>query len=380
MIANLITTRFHDHSYTNPNLLLAIRDLYDRFQLNIIEMNCNKPLIIYTHGSGRLGNQLFSYAHFVAFLRENQDKYDFINFGFIPYSKLLKNTSENLCCTCPTEHNSFMVLKYLAPILETKLSSRLASNCQEKLMVNVTRLIHGYGAISPQCQSLIVNDIYNWSFILGERIQYLDLALPETADYFSRKIFTALAGWSIRSWSLLEKHKQFVRETLAFHPKYVGIARLFIEKLRQEYDFLIGVAIRQGDYRSSGEIYKRFLFEFDQYVNWIQQAKDVFAHKGRIGFILTADEPQDPEKFAGLNVHFSTGIAGGKGHFVESLIELSLCDMIMASGTTFAAWSAFAGNIPLLPLHNLNQKILAEDTLSYFEAIKLFDALGNKIL
>jgi hypothetical protein len=343
-------------------------------------MNCDKPLIIYTYGSGRLGNQLFSYAHFVAFLNENQGKYNFINFGFIPYSKFLKSTSENLCCTCPTEHNSFSVLKYLAPILEAKLSSKLASICQEKLIVNAARLIHAYGAISHHGQSLIANDVYNWSFVVGERVRYLDLALPETVDYFSNKNFIALAGWSIRSWSLLEKHKQFVQEALAFHPKYVDIARPFIDDLRQEYDFLIGVAIRQGDYRSSGEIYKRFLFEFDQYVDWIKQAKSVFSHKGRIGFVLTADEPQDPEKFAGLNVHFSTGIAGGKGHFVESLIELSLCDMVMASGTTFAAWSAFVGNIPLLPLHKLNQVILAEDTLSYFEAIKLFDELGNKIL
>lgn len=343
-------------------------------------MKCNKPLIIYTHGSGRLGNQLFSYAHFIAFLNENPEKYNFINFGFIPYSRLLKNTSENLCCTYPTEHNSFLPLKYLAPILEAKSSSKLVSNSKEKLIVNITRLIHGYGSISPQCQSLIVNDIYNWSFIAGNRIQYLDLALPETVDYFSNKMFTALAGWSIRSWSLLEKHKHFVQEALAFHPRYIDIAQPFVDNLRQKYDFLIGVAIRQGDYRSSGEVYKRFLFEVDQYVDWIQQAKDVFAHKGRIGFVLTADEPQDPEKFTGTSVHFSTGIAGGKGHFVESLIELSLCDMVMASGTTFAAWSAFAGNIPFLPLYKLNQKILEEDALSYFEALKLFDNLGNKIL
>lgn len=343
-------------------------------------MTHDKPLIIYTYGSGRLGNQLFSYAHFVAFLSENPERYNFINLGFIPYAELFKKTSENLYCTYPTKHNSFVLLKYLAPILKAKSNSKLLLNFQEKLIVNIIRLIHGYGSISPQYQSLIVNDIYNWSFIAGKRIQYLDLALPETVNYFSNKNFTALAGWSIRSWSLLEKHKNFVREALAFHPRYIDIAQPFINDLRHKYDFLIGVAIRQGDYRSSGEIYKRFLFEVDQYVDWIQQAKDVFAHKGRIGFVLTADEPQDPEIFTGMNVHFSTGIAGGEGHFVESLIELSLCDMVMASGTTFAAWSAFSGDIPFLPLHKPNQNILEKDAVSYFEALKLFDTLGNKIL
>jgi hypothetical protein len=98
-----------------------------------------------------------------------------------------------------------------------------------------------------------------------------------------------------------------------------------------------------------------------------------------VGFILTADEPQNQKQFTD-NVHFSTGIAGGKGHYLESLAELAMCDMVMTSASTFGGWAAFWGNIPVIPLHDANQIIQADSTIHYLEALRQFDAMGNKIL
>jgi hypothetical protein len=343
-------------------------------------MKMEKPLIIYTHGAGRLGNQLLAYGHFLAFLTEYSDQFDFVNFAFIPYADFLKYTSQNLSCSYPTVHNRLSILQNLAPVLALKSGKGSTSKLQGKIIVNCARLLHGYAALAPHAQSLLARDIYGWSLIAGQHLEYLDLALPETVDLFQSKAITVLAGWGIRSWDLLEKHGDAVRQALSIHPQYEAIVRRFIDNLRSQYDFLIGVAIRQGDYRSAGEIYKNFLFESDQYVRWIQQARDVFAHKGRVGFVLTADEPQNIEKFAGLNVHFATGIAGGSGHFIESLMELALCDLLITSATTFGGWAAFLGNIPILPLYEPNQTIYAADSQHYLEAFRRFDALGNKIL
>ncbi|WP_404783806.1 hypothetical protein [Altericista sp. CCNU0014] len=342
-------------------------------------MDLNKPLLVYTHGAGRLGNQLFAYAHFVAFLKEHSGQYNFINFAFTPYAKLLKYTSTPLGCTYPTVHRQLATLQNLVSILEVRPKTGATAVLQEKALVNIARSLHAYADLIPNAQSLVAKDIYYWSLIAGQRLSYLDLALPQTVDLLSSKSLSVLAGWGIRSWSLLEKHGDFVREALAFHPQYEGAASTFVRDLRQQYDYLIGVAIRQGDYRSAAD-FKCFMFETDRYVDWIRQAQSTFSHKGTVGFIVTADEPQDIDRFAGLNVHFATGIAGGSGHFIESLIELSLCDLLMTSGTTFAGWAAFWGNIPILPLYESNQKIRAEDGQHYLEAFKRFDAMGNKIL
>jgi hypothetical protein len=337
----------------------------------------SKPLLIYTHGAGRLGNQLFAYAHLLAFLEEHSNEYDFINFAFIPYSTFLAHRSHASSFAMSGRKRS--LLRYLASIVEVDPSEGRTSAIQEKVIVNCARLMHGYGAIAPQGQSLIVRDIYRWSFIAGEHLDYLDLALPQTVARLQSKDFSVLAGWGIRSWSLLEKHGDAVRAELAVHPQYGAIARTFVDDLRQNYDFLIGVAIRQGDYRSSGEIYKRFLFESDQYAAWIRQAALAFADRGRVGFILTADEPQKQKQF-GDNVHFSTGIAGGEGHYLESLAELAMCDVLMTCASTFGGWAAFWGDIPVIPLHDSSQVIQADSAMHYLEALKQFDAMGNKLL
>ncbi len=336
----------------------------------------SKPLLIYTHGAGRLGNQLFAYAHLLAFLEEHPDEYDFINFAFIPYSTFLAHRSHTLSFAAPGRKRSF--LRYLASIVEVDPSQGRTSVVQEKVIVNFARLMHGYAAIAPQGQSLIARDIYHWSFIAGEHLDYLDLALPQTVERLQSKDFSVLAGWGIRSWSLLEKHGDAVRSALAVHPQYSGIAQTFINDLRQNYDFLIGVAIRQGDYRSSGELYKRFLFESDQYATWSQQAAIAFADRGRVGFVLTADEPQDQSQFAD-NVHFSTGIAGGEGHYLESLVELALCDTLMTPASTFGGWAAFFGNITVIPLHQSSQVIQADSAIHYLEALKQFNEMGNNL-
>ena len=334
----------------------------------------NKSLLIYTHGAGRLGNQLFAYAHLLAFLEEHLNEYELINFSFIPYAAFLAQTPAAIA----SSNGVRSLLGRLANWIEVNPTLGNTTPIKEKVIVNGSRLLHSAGVAVPQGQSLIVKDIYYWSLIAGERLAYLDLALPQTVERLQSKAFSVLAGWGIRSWSLLEKHGDAVRAALTVHPRYATIAEAFIQDLRQNYDFLIGVAIRQGDYRLSGKVFERFLFESDQYADWIQQATAAFADRGQVGFVLTADEPQDRALF-GENVHFSTGIAGGEGHYLESLVELALCDVVMTSATTFAGWAAFWGNVPLIPLYDASQRIEPHSPIHYLEAFKQFDALGNKL-
>jgi hypothetical protein len=49
------------------------------------------------------------------------------------------------------------------------------------------------------------------------------------------------------------------------------------------------------------------------------------------------------------------------GHFVESMTELSLCDVIVSPPSTFAGWAAFLGQVPQLSLTRLDQIIRRED-------------------
>ena len=77
--------------------------------------------------------------------------------------------------------------------------------------------------------------------------------------------------------------------------------------------------------------------------------------------VVATDENQPPDILHGLNAVWCTGAIGQTGHFVESMTELSLCDVIVSPPSTFAGWAAFMGQVPQLPLTRADQVIRRED-------------------
>ena len=326
----------------------------------------DKNLIVFTHGGGRFANQLFSYAHLIAFLAENDYKYDLINLAFWPYARLLENTSKNLACTFPTKHNQWKALQKTRDLLQV-FPDKIANS--GRIRNNIARLLYNYAALNSDIQSIIAEDVSGLKDIPGKQKDKFDLNNPDDVDLLNQAKFTLLAGWKVRSWLLVEKHQHTVRECLALKESHAATATKFIQELRQKSDYLIGVLIRQYDYRFILE--GKYFFETQQYIDWIQQAQDLFGTSFKVGFVVASDEPQDFELFKHLNVHFATGIAVGKGHYLESMAELSQCDMIMTPPSTFGVWAAFLGDIPILPLYDPSQVVSKQDLLygNIFDAI-----------
>ncbi|MCZ8117885.1 MAG: alpha-1,2-fucosyltransferase [Microcystis sp. LE18-22.4A] len=331
-------------------------------------MKQDKNLIIFTHGGGRFANQLFSYAHLIAFLAENDYKYDLINLAFWPYAHLLENTSKNLACTFPTKHKQWQALQKLKDILQF-LPDKISNS--SRIRNNIARFLYNYASFAPDIQSIIAQDVSGLKDIPGKQKDKFDLNNSDDVDLLNLAKVTLLAGWKVRSWPLVEKHQETVRDCLALKESHTATATKFTQELRQKYDYLIGVLIRHYDYRFMLE--GKYFFETQQYINWIQQAQDLLGTSSKVGFVIASDEPQDFELFKHLNVHFATGIAGGKGHYLESMAELSQCDMIMTPPSTFGVWAAFLGDLPILPLYALSQVISNQDLLYN----NIFDAIAH---
>jgi len=82
---------------------------------------------------------------------------------------------------------------------------------------------------------------------------------------------------------------------------------------------------------------------------------------------VACDEVQDPQLFSGLNAYWSTGAMGAAGHYMESFVELSMCDVVVSVPSTFSLCAAFIGDRPVLPIggraSDLSQTPLVEDHL-----------------
>jgi hypothetical protein len=311
--------------------------------------------IIFTHGGGRFGNQMFTYSQLLAFAFEYQDV-DFVNLACWEYADLLEIGIQDPLCTKSLNLSRYKFLRFLQVVCK-KLFIKNESIAKRFIIY----IIYLYGGnpfakyYNLQAISALEKD-----FLLAQKILNIDLATTKDAMYVTAVKSTLLSGWGICDWKIVEKHQSKIREFLKIRQRYNDISNLFISNKREEYDFIVGVMIRHGDYQTWGE--GCYYYSVQQYVDWLNRLCEIFKNRGKIGFIIASDSPQDLKSFGRDNVHFTTGIAGSNGHYLESLLQLSLCDIVVSPPSTFTVWAAFLGKVPLLLLLKPNQ-LLQEDQI-----------------
>lgn len=321
-------------------------------KLTSVDLKSHKT-IVFTHGGGRFGNQMFSFAQILAFAFEHEN-IDIINMSFWEYSNLLERGEQSCIYTTATNSDRYKFWQYLCVFCN---NLRIKNDSLLKRTIIFVLYFYGNSIFLSHYQSIFKN---SGEFLIGQRDETFDLATSNSFALINSRKATFLSGWNICDWKLVEKHQQKIREFLKIRQEYISISNSFISEKREKYDFLIGVMIRQGDYQfwENG----RYYFQTNQYSKWLNQLSSIFSRHGKIGFIIASDTAQEIGEFDNQNIHFTTGIAGDSGHYLESLMQLSLCDMIASPPSTFSMWAAFVGNISMMPLLNEDQ-ILEEEHL-----------------
>jgi len=163
-----------------------------------------------------------------------------------------------------------------------------------------------------------------------------------------------------------------VRKELTPSDEYVQLAADFIAHLRTEFDEVVGVMVRQGDYRvwEGGKYFFDSSFYRDRMCEYRRRS-----NSNKIAFVIASDEPQNMENYSDLNCFFTTGIAGGGGHYLESFTELSMCDLIITPPSTFSGMAAFLGEVPILPVYDGCS--MSKDDIYYNN---IFDSINGKCM
>jgi hypothetical protein len=184
-----------------------------------------------------------------------------------------------------------------------------------------------------------------------------NLGNPELLARLRRSGAVFFAGWPIRDRVAFARHADKVRAFLGPAKRFQGVATPFMTGLRGRHLTLVGVLIRQQDYR----VYNggRYFFPSSKYREWMIQAAAAFGPDCCL--VVATDEEQPRQLLDGLSAVWCTGAAAGPGHFVENIAELSLCDVIVSPPSTFSGWAAFLGAVPYLPLTHADQVIRRED-------------------
>lgn len=291
------------------------------------------PIIVPTCEIGRLGNVLLSGAHNLAFCLEH-DLY-FTHLWFEKYANDFPATRYSLFCS----HPSF-------PWFPVPRSWR-------GWMFNLGRLIKRFiGAQRNELPPHVPEDIQEprSSYVrVMKKICKVDINMAVEVrmdgDDFFEKIrdcwLVNLRGWRYRAPNLVEKHAAAIRAH--FRPSTAILSRVQekIQSCRAGADVLVGVHIRQTDYK----IWRggAFFYEPEIYLQLMRHVLDLFPGQN-VKFLICSD--QLPDAIAASEFLFERG----PGTALEDLYALSQCDFIVGPPSSFSLWASFYGNKPLYHL------------------------------
>jgi len=279
----------------------------------------NRKIIILDHNKGgRLANQLWSFISVYAYCLEK--KYECQNYSFFKYAEYFNIPISNF----------FVRIIFFNNLIFPKKLGILNTIYQKYITY-----------IKKHHADLIVSDKRDpYVFYLPpSRTQDSDYA--KKIDFIERsknkKIY--LDGWLFRNPIGIEKYRKEITDYFKPRKKILKKIDSFISPLRKKYDIIIGVHIRQGDYTTykDGELYfspQEVRLILNDYIKYINN-KNVL-------FLICSDEKIDENIFKGLNFVF------GLGEAIEDLYSLSKTDLIIGSNSTYGAFAAYYGNIPII--------------------------------
>lgn len=300
--------------------------------------------VVYTHGGGRLGNQIIRFAHWMAWAQDHSGEVEVIDYAFWPYADYFALWREHPGCVFPLRPSAADRLARLRASMPSWLRRRGEGRDR------FARLVHAAGRWRLDGQAFAADGVD----------KVVDLDDPKFFEEITQRKVTTCSGWRIASWRLVAEHQSRLRGFFQPAEIFRAPAEALIAGLRQTHDLIIGMLIRQSDYQTWDN--GRFYFSTSQYAQWIRQLLEL--HPGRrVAFVVASEDWQDPACFDGLPVHLATGNPKSGGHWFENWVELSLCDFVVSVPSTFSATAAFVGGVPLWPV------VAAEQTMNFDQVL-----------
>lgn len=279
-------------------------------------------MVIIGKRAGQLGNRLFVFAHIIA----NAIEYDYEvqNPSFFGYSQYFIGTRNDFFCRFPARSsrwNSPALQQLFYRIINKGVLPLSGFNSFAKLL-NITFLDINDKTSSEECYDLTNPD-------------YINLATS------SNRLIIKDA-WLCRDFKNLEKHADQVRNYFTPVEKHAVAVSSLISKTRRDSELLVGVHIRQGDYKrwQGGKYY----FTSSEYAAFMARIVATMPEK-QITFLICSNEKQDELFFTGLNYIF------GNNHQLEDMYAFAQCDFLIGPPSTYTSWASFYGSVPL---HTIN--------------------------
>lgn len=281
-----------------------------------------KKVIILDHDGGELANQLWNYASIYAYTIERG--YKLTNPSFFEYGGFFSIPAPNL----------FTKIFFFIPFngytkrknaLRRKMWRKLYSWCK-KIIIRLKK-----------AQIITCTNPKNTPY-------YLPPTGPSTGklnELEQKRGSIFFDGWLFRNPMGLDKYREKIVKYFRPEKSITRKIKMLTQNIREQYSFVIGVHIRQGDYQT----WKNGTYFIEQMR--VRQILDEHLSVNNLNlqkthFLITSDGPINEDIFSGLNITVS------KENATTDLFLLASTDTIIGSNSTFGAFAAYYANIPFI--------------------------------
>jgi hypothetical protein len=290
---------------------------------------------------GRLGNRLILFAHCIGFVEEHGHR--LTNCAFHSYAGCFDGPRRDIYCRypLPARRSWFDAFPGVAGVIR---KTRIFYRCVHfGSWLNERHRPFGGSAVTLRES--------------GKPVTFLEGPEVQAQIQSARCVF--INGFNFQATRCVQRHAEKIRAYFRPITEHQLPARELVDRLRANADLVVGVHIRQGDYRRwrGGKAF----FPVERYAAWMGELATQFP-ASRVSFLVCSDEARDQREFPGLRVGFGTQSA------VTDLYALSECDYIFGPPSTFSKWASFYGNKPLFHLSDNNVRLeLNEFRVSYLD-------------
>ncbi len=264
-------------------------------------------MVIIQQKTGRLANRLFLFSKFIVNAVENN--YKLINPTFDEYCKYFESTRENQFGNYP-------------------ISVRIKSGTSYTSFYQKTSLLYRLAPVTSKYEFIVPS--------LSNKQNLNDSSFIEKAK--TKTVYAR--GWFFSENQNLIRHVSKIRDFFTPDIDVQNEIEKCLKPVKQNYDILMGVHMRRGDYKTwkSG----RFFYNNETYRYYMKNLQMQFNELGKsIAFLISSNEPYSLDWFPGLNC-FSA-----PGGIISDLYALSECDYLFGPPSTYSMWASYYGNTPL---------------------------------
>jgi hypothetical protein len=263
-------------------------------------------MLILVHKYGQLGNRLAYLRAFISFALENNIR--ILDLSFDEYAKYFREKNNNIIKI------NRILAKVIRKLLMKAICYRLIN--EDSVLLTTVR------PDADTCLKLFDDDIFQK--LINENVVIYD-------------------GWPVIRGNVLTNNDEAVRKYFKIPSTMTKKINNIVSEARRNCEILIGIHIRQGDYKYWHD--GKYYFSTKVYVDIMKKVKE-YHHDKKITFVISSNENQDWKQFSSLSYIKATGDA------VEDMYLLAACDEIYGPKSSFSGWASFYGNVPICWIDN----------------------------